>query len=116
MVAEHEVRQSGDILRAVIGNAREPVGIKQHLGSRRDAVFSVEVARIDKVAVGDAANAGNVFPSPAFYLFRRGPAGANKPKGNRNGDKDAGSDAAEEAGIVVPKQLRELIEEAVHVG
>jgi len=55
-----------------------------------------------------------VFAASTFELFSRRTAGADDEVGGCASDDDAGSDAAEDAGIVVLEQLRELIEGTVH--
>ena len=113
-VAEDAVGQERDVLGAVVGDSGETVAVEKNLWSGGDAVFAVEGTGVYEVAVGDAADGGDVFAAATLQLFGGRAAGADDEVGGCASDDDAGSDAAEDAGIVVLEQLRELVEGTFH--
>jgi hypothetical protein len=115
-VTEDEFGELGDVLRAVVGDAGKAVAVEEDVGRGGNAVFAVEAARIDEVAVGDAADEGEIFAAAAFELVRRGTAGADVVNGASGKDEDACGDAAENPGVLVGDQLREVFEVATHGG
>ena len=115
-VAEDEVGECGDVLSAVIGDPGEAVAVEEDIGCGRDAVFAVEAACVDEVAVGDAADEGELLAAAALELFRSRAAGADVIDGACGEDEDACGDAAENPGVLVGDQLREVFEVATHGG
>ena len=113
-VAADAVREAGDVLGAVVGDAGEAVAVEEDFGGGGNAVFAVEGAGIDEVAVRDAADGCEAFAAAAFDFFRGGAARADDEPASGSEDEGTCGDAAYEAGIMVLEQLREMVEGAFH--
>ena len=68
------------------------------------------------MAVGDAANEGEIFATSAFEFFGGGTAGADVIDRACSEDEDACGDATENPGVLVGDQLPEVFEVAMHGG
>ena len=102
-IPEDVVGKARDVLGAVVGDAGEAVAVEKDFGAGGDAVFAVEGAGVDEMAIGDAAGEGELLAAAALELFCSGAAGADEPVGGGCCDDDTGGDAADEAGVQITK-------------
>jgi len=68
------------------------------------------------MAVGDAADEGEVFAAAALELVRSGAAGTDEVNGAGSEHDDACGDSTENFGVLVRDQLRDLVERVRHGG
>src|ERR1700744_4181869 len=71
------LRQLGYILRAVVGHAREPVAVDEHLGRDLGRLLAAQRTCVDQNSVGDASHGRKAIPAPALHLLCRRPARAH---------------------------------------
>ena len=102
--------EEGDVLRAVVGDARDAVAEEQDVGRGADAFVAVVGAGVHNAAVGDAAVEGEVLAAAALKLDGGWTAAADvEPDATARGS-DARGDASNEAGML-PDHYVDLLDD-----
>jgi len=112
--AADAVGEAGDVLRAVIGDPCEAVVVEEDVRGGGDAVFAVERAGVDEIAVRDASGESDVFAATALEFFRGGAARADQPPDCDEEEDNADTEGGDDAGVIALKQLPEVVDALVH--
>ena len=100
-IAANKIGELRNVLGAVVGHSGETVAVEKDVRGRRDAVFAVEGAGVDEMAIGDAADEGEMFAATALQFLSSGALRADEPVNCRRRDNDTSRDAADKAGILL---------------
>lgn len=108
--AEDEVGEERDVLRAVVGDAGEAVGVVEDVWGGRGAVFAVEGAGVGDDAVGDAAGGGEALAAAALHFFRRRAAEVEDKADEDGQQKKQDDNAADDARVACLQEVEQMVQ------